>query len=156
MFVFTLLVAFGLAFFVQEKIFIKGTFLLRPDWKKSLGLLPLPTKILPTLIAQPTMRFITEIPPTSTVTLSPISLAQCLTDKGYIMYGTKSCPSCALQKSYFGDSFQNIRYIDCESNLDLCRNKNIRSYPTWETRDGKQYKGAIPLAKLAELSGCTR
>lgn len=83
------------------------------------------------------------------------NLAQCLSNKGFTMYGEYGCSSCELQKNYFGESFKNITYVDCSQNQSLCKSKHITGYPTWIDRSGKSYKGAIPLLTLASLSNCS-
>lgn len=82
-------------------------------------------------------------------------LAQCLTEKKFTMYGKKSCSACAIQKGYFGPDFSRVPYVECDSNAEICAQKNIHAYPTWEDTAGRQYKGAIPLDKLWELARCS-
>ncbi|MBI3443756.1 hypothetical protein HY008_03720 [Candidatus Woesebacteria bacterium] len=101
--------------------------------------------ILQTL-ATPTL----ELTQTGTVA----NLVDCLRERSFIMYGSSGCSACATQRSYFGESFSKLPYIDCSLNQKLCQAKNIRSYPTWENREGRQFKGAIPLSTLAQLSNC--
>lgn len=89
--------------------------------------------------------------------IDPNQLAACLAAKNFTMYGRSGCSACALEKSYFGDSFSRVPYFECDasdSNREVCDYKGISAYPTWEDASGKQYKGAIPLDKLAELAGC--
>lgn len=57
--------------------------------------------------------------------------AQCLADKGAIMYGSYSCPHCQAQKAAFGTSFQYIKYVECTDNAQLCVDKGIQNVPTW-------------------------
>ena len=87
--------------------------------------------------------------------INPEILAQCLTRQKFVMYGKQECSACGIEKSYFGESFSKITYIDCGQQKDLCAKKGIRAFPTWEDKNGKQYKGAIPLEVLADLSGCS-
>lgn len=82
------------------------------------------------------------------------SLALCLRNKDFKMYGATNCSACAIEKGYFGEYFSLIKYINCDKNRELCRSKNIHAYPTWEDRNGKQYKGAMKLEVLAEVSDC--
>lgn len=96
--------------------------------------------------------------------VDPNNLAKCLAEKKYVMYGRAGCSACALEKSYFGEAFSQIRYVDCSANEEnnrICQSKGIGAYPTWEGApkgshpgDIKQYRGAIPLNILAEISGC--
>lgn len=89
--------------------------------------------------------------------VDPGKLAQCLAEKNFTMYGRGGCSACALEKSYFGESFSTIPYVECDltpENRAVCDGKGITAYPTWEDVNGKQYKGAIPLDKLFELAGC--
>src|SRR3989338_4344165 len=93
----------------------------------------------------------------SETTVEPGKLARCLSENRFSMYGRGGCSACALEKSYFGESFAQVRYVECDltpENRAVCDQKGITAYPTWEDAAGKQYKGAIPLDKLAELAGC--
>ncbi len=86
------------------------------------------------------------------------SFAQCLTEKGVVMYGAYWCPHCANQKKLFGRSFKYVTYVECASDgkdaqPELCLQKGVESYPTWEIND-KVQSGEMPLQTLAEKSGC--
>ncbi|OGG00242.1 hypothetical protein A2Y99_03510 [Candidatus Gottesmanbacteria bacterium RBG_13_37_7] len=81
-------------------------------------------------------------------------LVRCLREKNFVMYGTKYCTACAIQKEYFREYFQNITYIDCSEQPEVCASKKISSYPTWTDRSGNQYKGAIPPSTLFQLANC--
>jgi glutaredoxin len=80
-------------------------------------------------------------------------LAQCLTENGAVLYGTRTCPHCANQKKMFGDAVKYIDYVECTEQLSLCTQKGIRSVPAWEI-DGKFYVGERALDSLATLAGC--
>lgn len=85
--------------------------------------------------------------------------AKCLTEHGVKMYGAYWCGHCQNQKRMFGDAVQYVDYIECDvggenSHADLCSQKEIGGYPTWEIK-GEFYPGEMNLAKLAELSGCS-
>ena len=82
------------------------------------------------------------------------SLAQCLTEKGAIMYGTEWCSHCKNQKQAFESSFQYVNYIDCDFNSEECLRNGIKGYPTW-TINGEKYPGEQQLFKLASLTNCT-
>ena len=81
------------------------------------------------------------------------ALADCLTDKGVIMYGTEWCQHCKAQKALFGDSFQRINYVDCDLNPNACSQAGITGYPTWKI-DGELYTGEQPLNRLALFTDC--
>ena len=89
----------------------------------------------------------------SSLVTSKAALAQCLTDKGAVMYGTEWCPHCQNQKAMFGDDFQYINYVDCEQNQEACQAAGIQGFPTWSI-DGKLYPGEQKLPQLASLAGC--
>lgn len=84
-------------------------------------------------------------------------LAAHLTAQGATMYGAYWCPHCADQKELFGEAVKDIQYVECAADgenaqPELCREKNIQGYPTWEI-GGEFYPGTQPLAELARLSG---
>jgi hypothetical protein len=81
------------------------------------------------------------------------SFAQCLTEKGAIMYGTDWCGYCNQQKGAFGSSFQYVDFVDCDNDMGACSQANIGSYPTWVI-NGNQYRGEQSLSRLAYLTGC--
>lgn len=86
------------------------------------------------------------------------AFAQCLTDKGAVMYGAYWCPHCANQKKFFGSSFKHVTYVECDpkgsdAQPELCLAKGVQSYPTWEI-NGEMQSGEMPLPVLAEKSGC--
>src|SRR3989338_7162601 len=79
--------------------------------------------------------------------------AECLTEKGAVMYGTEWCPHCQTQKEMFGNSFKYINYKDCDYNKVLCNLNNVKGYPTWIYKD-KVLNGEQPLELLASVTGC--
>lgn len=80
-------------------------------------------------------------------------IAQCLSDKGVIIYGSKYCHNCQYQKELFGDSFQYINYIECTEEQELCSQMGIEAVPTWIV-NGERYLGWKTPEDLAELAGC--
>ena len=85
--------------------------------------------------------------------------AQCLKDEGAIFYGAFWCPHCQKQKTMFGKSQKLLPYIECStpdgrSQLPVCTEKKVESYPTWEFMDGTRLTGEIPLETLAEKTSC--
>ena len=91
------------------------------------------------------------------------SLALCLSEKGVKEYGAFWCPNCAKQKKLFGDSFDIIMdkgvYVECDprgdnSMSELCIEKDVQKYPTWEFPDGKIFVGVIPLDEFVQFTEC--
>jgi hypothetical protein len=83
--------------------------------------------------------------------------AQCLTDEGYVMYGTSTCPFCQQQKELFGDSFDKIVYYECDTSAEdqvACKQAGVSSVPAWIDSAGNMTKGRLQLERLAEISGC--
>ena len=87
------------------------------------------------------------------------SFAKCLSEKGAVMYGAFWCPHCAEQKKLFGSSFRYINYVECstsdgKSQLSICTDEGIQSYPTWKF-DGSLQQGAFSLQELSSKTGCS-
>jgi hypothetical protein len=87
------------------------------------------------------------------------SFAQCLKDKGAIFYGTFWCQHCQATKNLFGSSEKLLPYVECspangQGQLQICQDKKIEGYPTWEFADGSRLTGEIPLQQLADKTGC--
>jgi uncharacterized membrane protein len=96
------------------------------------------------------------------------TFAQCLDEKGFVVYGSQGCSFCARQRALFGDSFEYIKEIECDVRYPdfnpqpkLCISKNIKGTPTWilEDEDGNDLfrfeSGVVQLEKLSEVSGCS-
>lgn len=81
------------------------------------------------------------------------SFAECLTEKGAVMYGTDWCPHCKSQKKMFGGSFKYVDYVNCDLNKGECIKEGIEGYPTWIIND-TSYRGEQPLLRLGFLTGC--
>ncbi len=87
------------------------------------------------------------------------AFATCLKDKGAVFYGTFWCKYCQAQKKMFGSSQKLLPYVECssangQSQLQICVDKKIEGYPTWEFTDGSRLTGAIPLQQLADKTSC--
>ncbi len=80
--------------------------------------------------------------------------AQCLRDKGAVMYGAEWCSHCQDQKRLFGDSFRYVSYVECPENAQLCIEKGVEAYPTWIFADGNKFVGKQELEELSLRSGC--
>lgn len=80
--------------------------------------------------------------------------AQCLTEKGFTMYGAYWCPHCQNEKAAFGDSFRKVNYVECTKEPNRCVAAGIKGYPTWITEDGRRLEGEQGIDGLSEASGC--
>lgn len=87
------------------------------------------------------------------------AFAQCLKDKDAVFYGAFWCSHCQAQKKLFGSSAKLLPYVECspasgQGQLQICRDKNIEGYPTWEFADKTRLSGEISLTTLAEKTSC--
>ncbi|MBI5139737.1 hypothetical protein HZA26_03970 [Candidatus Nomurabacteria bacterium] len=88
------------------------------------------------------------------------AFVSCLKEKGAVFYGAFWCPHCQAQKKMFGSSAKDLPYVEC-STLDakgttqVCKDKNITGYPTWEFADGSRLGGEVSLTDLAAKTSCT-
>ncbi len=85
--------------------------------------------------------------------------AQCLKEKGAIFYGAFWCPHCQKQKAMFGSAASELPYVECSTadgkgQLQVCVDEKVESYPTWKFADGSRQTGEVPLATLAQKTGC--
>lgn len=104
-------------------------------------------------------------------------LANCLADKGVKLYGTYWCHNCQGQKDKFGASMNILVerdvYVECDpkctadkdgnvpkmcknakADPELCLQKKIEYYPTWEFMDKSVEIGVHELWELSEKTGC--
>lgn len=87
------------------------------------------------------------------------AFAECLKDKGAVFYGAFWCPHCQSQKAMFGSAKKYLPYVECstpngQGQLQICKEKEIKGYPTWVFADGSRENGEMKLARLAEKTGC--
>jgi hypothetical protein len=87
------------------------------------------------------------------------SFAHCLTANGAKMYGAWWCPHCADEKHLFGRAFTSVNYVECSppgqrTQNDVCKQANIKGYPTWEFKDGSRLPGTQPLDVLSQRTAC--
>jgi thiol-disulfide isomerase/thioredoxin len=87
------------------------------------------------------------------------AFATCLKDKGAVFYGAFWCPHCQAQKKLFGTSVKLLPYVECSTadasgQTQICIDKKVGSYPTWEFADGSRLTGEIPLEQLASKTSC--
>jgi len=85
--------------------------------------------------------------------------ATCLKDKGAVFYGAFWCSHCKAEKELFGSSVKLLPYVECstpdgQDQTQICKDKKIEGYPTWEFADGTRLNGEVSLATLAEKTSC--
>jgi len=89
--------------------------------------------------------------------------AMCLKDKGAVFYGAFWCPHCQAQKKLFGKSAKLLPYVECSTpdgndSTQLCKDKKVEAYPTWELADGTRIPvenaAGVTLETLSEKTGC--
>jgi hypothetical protein len=83
-----------------------------------------------------------------------MALADKLASLGAVMYTTGWCPKCKDQARMFGEeAFSKIKTIDCEKDVNVCADKGIHSYPTWEVPGQTLQPGVYPLQDFASMLG---
>ncbi len=88
------------------------------------------------------------------------NLAQCLKDKGVSFYGAFWCPHCRDQKKLFANSAKLLPYVECSNpsatgQLQICTDKKIESYPTWEFPDGTRVSKVLTPEELSQKTSCS-
>jgi thiol-disulfide isomerase/thioredoxin len=90
-----------------------------------------------------------------------VQLAQCMKESGAVFYGAFWCPHCMRQKELFGEEAMSaLAYVECstsdgKSQTQICKDKKIESYPTWEFKDGSRVTGEQSLTTLAAKTSCS-
>lgn len=97
-------------------------------------------------------------------TAAKVQLAQCLVEKGAVMYGAYWCGYCTKEKEEFGgEAWKTMQknYVECTdlSNEAKCAEIAVEGrylFPTWKFKNGTLMQGYTPnfLEKLAEESDC--
>ncbi|MFA6586073.1 MAG: hypothetical protein WCS86_02840 [Candidatus Paceibacterota bacterium] len=87
------------------------------------------------------------------------TFAQCLKDKGAVFYGAFWCTHCQAEKKLFGTSEKLLPYVECstpdgQGQTQICKDKKIEGYPTWEFSDESRLNGEVPLDQLATKTSC--
>lgn len=104
-----------------------------------------------------------DTPPTEILGTSEsnvVQLAQCIKDSGAVFYGAFWCSHCRQQKELFGEEgMAALAYVECstedgKNQTQVCIDKKIESYPTWEFKDGSRTTGVQTLTQLAEKTSC--
>ena len=86
--------------------------------------------------------------------------AKCLSDNKVVMYGAYWCPHCTKQKEMFGSSWKYVTYAECSlpgatGQTEICKQAEIKGYPTWEFLDNKKVEGELSFEKISQYSNCT-
>ena len=68
-----------------------------------------------------------------------------------VLYGIEGCSYCQIQKKEFGSSFEDINYLDCEKDIELC--KGLKEIPAWKIGD-EVYYGMKSIEELRILTKC--
>jgi thiol-disulfide isomerase/thioredoxin len=97
----------------------------------------------------------------STVSNTNLSaFAQCLKTTKTTFFGAFWCPHCQATKRMFGKAAKELPYVECSTpdgrgQNQVCKDKNITNYPTWEFANGERLTGEVTLAQLTERTNCT-
>jgi len=85
------------------------------------------------------------------------TFSKCLTTKGVKMYGAYWCSHCQNQKLMFGESWKNVKYVECDTGsgaqISECTLAGIEGYPTWDF-SGQKVPGELTFEQLSQYSGC--
>lgn len=76
---------------------------------------------------------------------------ECLNEKGFVLLGFNGNAFADAQRKIFGESAENISYIDCSVSSFECIGAVV--YPSWKTNDGV-ISGGLSLGVLSGISGC--
>lgn len=104
---------------------------------------PPPSAVLPPPMAQPP----------APVPRSDSNVLQQLIDAGATFYGASWCGFTKKQLAELNITEADPRgldYVDCDNQEELCQQKGIEAFPTWQL-NGQLFPGYYPPAKLAEL-----
>jgi len=87
------------------------------------------------------------------------AFATCLKDRGAVFYGAFWCSHCNATKKEFGSSQKLLPYVECSNasgtgQLQVCADKKINAYPTWEFADGSRLMGEVSMQQLADKTAC--
>jgi hypothetical protein len=99
-------------------------------------------------------------PPTNPPEEDPnFAFAQCIHKSGATFYGAFWCPHCQAQKRLFGAAQDELPYVECSTpdgngQTEICKDKGIKSYPTWTFKDGSRQTGEMSFATLSEKTNC--
>jgi len=116
-----------------------------------------------------TLKNISQSVPITTINENPAAeilvageydgFAKCIKDSGAVFYGAFWCPHCQDQKKEFGSSAKFLPYVECSTSdgrgqTEICKEKEIMSYPTWVFKDGSKITGKVEMLALAAKTKC--
>jgi hypothetical protein len=93
-----------------------------------------------------------------------VEFTKCMTNKGWAMYSSVTCPACRAQLELFGPAFVHLKIIECnphapDTQVELCLKKKIRYTPTWllekSGTEVKRFRSYKELQDLAVMTECT-
>ncbi len=82
------------------------------------------------------------------------SVAVCLSERGYKVYGAAWCPACHRQLALFGEASRELAYVSCPDTLGECEKKMIRFLPTWISPVGTRHVGLHAPWEIGQIAGC--
>ena len=91
------------------------------------------------------------------------ALAQCLSERGWVVYSSSTCSACWAQREAFGAAFSSIDEIECNphapgADTERCLKRKVRKTPTWIAEpageEADRLEGYQRLEVLAKRSGC--
>ena len=92
-----------------------------------------------------------------------VAFAQCLTEKGVVLYSSITCSACRAQREAFGPAFTLITQVECNphadnTQVDRCLARKIGMTPTWIAEPNgdelRRIEGYQRLEDLAAFAGC--
>ena len=86
--------------------------------------------------------------------VSAETVAECLSEKGAVLYASQYCVHCQEQKKMFGSSLNKINMVECSTQVAECEKAGITAYPTWLI-GGREFLGTKDMKTLYELAECT-
>jgi len=97
--------------------------------------------------------------PSVVLNVATDTFAQCIADSGAKFYGAFWCPHCKEQEDMFGTAVKKLPYVECSTpdktgQTQVCIDKEITGYPTWEFKDGSRATGVQSFQQLSAATGC--
>lgn len=89
------------------------------------------------------------------------AFAECVKRSGAVLYSASWCPHCQKQLQGFRGYANRLNWVECyPSGHDFlarrCKDKRIKSFPTWILGDGTVRAQFLQHDELAKLTGCPK